>query len=124
MKKQRDEAKRELNNTQLTLREALDELKVTAKCKTAAEKKVSSLQNSNRSRLADYNSLAERLDELEENLQISEILSSVKELSIITDATAIIFDDESMSFAFQTKCNGKQYSPAIRKLYYSLLSSH
>uniref|UniRef100_A0A1X7T4W7 Uncharacterized protein n=1 Tax=Amphimedon queenslandica TaxID=400682 RepID=A0A1X7T4W7_AMPQE len=36
IKKQRDEAKRELNNAQLTLREALDELKVTVKCKTAA----------------------------------------------------------------------------------------
>ncbi|XP_019864443.1 PREDICTED: uncharacterized protein LOC109593780 [Amphimedon queenslandica] len=57
MKKQCDEAKRELNITQLTLREALDELKVTAKCKIAAEKKVSSLQSSNRSRLADYNLL-------------------------------------------------------------------
>ena len=70
-----------------TLKEALDELKdelkVTAKSKIAAEKKVSSLLKSNSIRLADYNSLAERLDELEENLP-SEILL-FKELSIIAD---------------------------------------
>uniref|UniRef100_A0A1X7VKN8 Uncharacterized protein n=1 Tax=Amphimedon queenslandica TaxID=400682 RepID=A0A1X7VKN8_AMPQE len=44
MKKQRDEAKRELNNTQLTVREALDELKITTTLILATQKQISSVE--------------------------------------------------------------------------------
>ena len=50
-----------------------------------------------------------------------ELASVQKELSMITDATAIFYDIKAMCFSFETKHNGKQYSPAIRKLYYALL---
>ena len=94
VKRQRDEAKRELSSTQVTRKEALDEVKIVTKKIRTAEKKVLSLQRLNDCTLADFNYLAEKFEEVEEqNLEMSEILTSVQnELATITDASSIAFD--------------------------------
>uniref|UniRef100_A0A1X7VRB2 Uncharacterized protein n=1 Tax=Amphimedon queenslandica TaxID=400682 RepID=A0A1X7VRB2_AMPQE len=124
VKRQRDEAEKKLSSTQVTLKEALDEVKRTAKCARVAEKKVLALQKLNECRLADFNCLTEKFEEVEkQNFKTSEILTSVQnELATVTDATSITFDESTVSFTFETKCHGKQYSQTIQKLYYSLLS--
>ena len=124
VKRQRDEAEKKLSSTQVTLKEALDEVKRTTKCARIAEKKVISLQRLNDCRLTDFSYLTEKLEEVEkQNCEMSEILTLVQnELATVTDGTSITYDESTMSFTFETKCNGKQYSPTIRKLYYSLLS--
>ena len=77
MKKQRDEAKRELNNTQLTLREALDELKITTTLILATQKQVSSVEQWFESSVSDYNKKF-----MEQSVAFSAVLSSLeKEIS-------------------------------------------
>ena len=92
-----------MSSTQVTLKEALDEVKIVTKKIRTAEKKVLSLQRLNDCTLADFNYLAEKFEEVEEqNLEMSEILTSVQnELATITNASSIAFD-ESM-FTFETK---------------------
>ena len=58
----------------------------------------------------------------EENEELSQALTFVqKELLTITEASTI-FTDENGSFCFETKSGRKQYLPAVRRLYYSLLA--
>uniref|UniRef100_A0A1X7VWG0 Uncharacterized protein n=1 Tax=Amphimedon queenslandica TaxID=400682 RepID=A0A1X7VWG0_AMPQE len=118
VKRQRDEAEKKLSSTQVTLKEALDEVKRTAKCARVAEKKVLALQKLNECRLADLNCLIEKFEEVEkQNFEMSEILTLVQnKLATVTDATSITFNESTMSFTLETKCNGKQYSRTIRKL--------
>ena len=90
-------------------------LRVKKQC-IRAEKEASSLEKACESAHSDCVIL-------EENLKLSKALASVqKELSAIKDATTINFDCKEMNFSFETKSDGIKYSPAVRKLYYSLLA--
>ena len=82
-------------------------MKIVMKQFNTTQRKVSSLYRSCQSTLVDYSTLAERVDDIEEeNLQLSRALVSVqKELSMITDATVIFFDEKAMCFSFETKYN-------------------
>ena len=84
---------RELSSTQVTLKEALEVKKVTKKIRIA-EKKVLSLQRLNDCTLVDFNYLAKKFQEVEEqNLEMSENLTSVQnELATITNASSIAFN--------------------------------
>ena len=75
------------------------------------------------SNVQDYHKLEAGFEELEEaNLVLSGTLAAVeKELSVLSSASSITADAENMSFCFTTKSGERIYSPAIRKLYYSLL---
>ena len=75
VKRQRDEAEKKLSSTQVTLKEALDEVKRTTKCARIAEKK----EMLNDCRLTDFNCLTEKLEEVEkQNCEMSEILTLVQ----------------------------------------------
>lgn len=67
-------------------------------------------------------------NELEECTdQISELsvsFSSVeRELDTLVDVTTVAVDEKTMTFTFQTTTGGFKYSPAIQKLYYTLLAN-
>ena len=114
---------RELNHTQVAFMDTTRELKaVTAQFK-ATQKQVFSVDKLYKSAITNCNSLEEVVDIVEEeNFDVSQDLASVeKNLSTITDGSAIIVD-ENGTFCFKTKFGHKQYLPAIRKLYYSLLA--
>lgn len=54
---------------------------------------------------------------------LSDTFAAVEdELSILSGATSITIDTSKMLFCFTSKSGERIYSPAIRKLYYSLLS--
>ena len=59
----------------------------------------------------------------EENYQLSSALQCLQqELSTIADGSSITIDALSKEVSFQTKLGKKVYSPAIRKLYYTMLT--
>lgn len=60
-------------------------------------------------------------DIVEENASLSEALTPIqRELSALSNAASITIDTTKMSFT--TKTGDNMYSPAIRKLYYTLLA--
>ena len=71
---------------------------------------------------SEYGLLEEEFVQLqEENLEISTAVTALeRELASVFDDNNIPVNDV-MDFTFQTK-SGRRYSPAIRKLYYDLLS--
>ena len=44
------------------------------------------------------------------------------ELALVDDVSVIILHEEEDNFVLQTKSGGRKYSPAVRKLYYTLLA--
>ena len=58
-----------------------------------------------------------------ENVELTSVIASVQsELALLDDVSIIIFNEDEDNFTFQTKSGGRAYSPAIRKLYYTLLA--
>lgn len=61
-------------------------------------------------------------DIVEENASLSEALTSIqRELSALSNAASITIDT-TKNVCFTTKTGDRMYSPAIRKLYYTLLA--
>ena len=123
MKIENAEMKKQLQSTEYALKDVTSEMKVMKRQCDQAKRDIISLQRLCESAQYDSASFEEAVeDTLEENLELSKALVSVrKELSTIKDATSIIVDLKKMNFSFETK-DGKRYSPTIRKLYYTLLA--
>ena len=124
LKRENAETIKELQCTKHALRDVTNEMKVIKKQCIRAEKEASSFEKACKSAHSDCVILEELVeDTLEENLKLSKALASVQiEPSDIKDATTIKFDCKEMNFSFETKSDGIKYSPAVRKLYYSLLA--
>jgi len=123
LKKQMAKAKKELIKTKSELKQARNALEDTTNKLHFTEVQHSAKYQSV---LNENLKFAEELDEYLYCANISDELSSTcKELSEIKEACtdAVTIDDGSVSnFSFKTRI-GKKYSPAIRKLYYCLLSN-
>ena len=72
VKRQRDEAEKKLSSTQVTLKEALDEVKLGMTLILATQNQVSSLQHWFESTVSDYNKI------LEKNAALSTVLASLQ----------------------------------------------
>ena len=124
LRRERDAASQQLSHTEKLLKETVKEVKMVTKRFDAAKKQLGTCKNSYEAAVNELASLNEAyLDMEEENEELSQSLASVqKELLTITEASTL-FIDKNGSFCFKTKSGRKQYSPAVRKLYYSLLAS-
>ena len=122
MKLQLEDTKKELDHTQKTLGDVINEMK--SKNSQMLHRKTCELEEFSRHTTTDTLSLVEEIETIkEENIELSNTLASVqKELStFITDAVSITVDPES-NFIIETRNGGKQYSEGIRRLYYTLLA--
>ena len=120
LRRERDAAKQQLNDTEQVLKETVREVKVVTKQFDAAKKQLVSCKKSYEAAVNEIASLNEAYYDME--VELSEALASVeKELLTITEASTI-FMDKNGSFCFMTKSGRKQYLPAVRRLYYSLLA--
>ena len=72
VKRQRDEAEKKLSSTQVTLKEALDEVKLGMTLILATQNEVSSLQHWFESTVFDYNKI------LDKNAALSAVLASLQ----------------------------------------------
>ena len=122
MKLQLKDTKNELNHTQKTLGDVINEMK--SKNLQMLQRKTCELEEFSRHTTTDTLSLAEEIEAIKacaESMELSNILASVqKELStFITDAVSITIDSES-NFIIETKTVDKQYSAGIRIGYITL----
>lgn len=59
-----------------------------------------------------------------QNTELSSAFSSAeRELTALYDAKTVKIDEKTMMFTFQTTTGAMKYSPAVRKLYYTLLAN-
>jgi hypothetical protein len=123
IKEESEKTKNELLHTHQALRDIRNELHVLKRQRDFAERKADKFKRAHDAALDDFVTLEEStLAVEEENHQLSSALHCVQqELSIIADGSPVIIDASSMEVSFQTKVGKKMYSPAIRKLYYSML---
>jgi len=122
MKVQLEDTKKELDSTQHTLGNALNELKHNNL--KMHQKNACKMEEFCEHTIADSLSLDEEIAVIKaENMELSKTLSSIqKELfTFITDAVSIAVDSDS-NFIIEKKTGGWQYSTGIRKLYYTLLA--
>ena len=122
MKLQLEDTKKELDSTQHTLENAINEVKRNNL--KMRQKNACKMEEFCEHTIADSLSLDEEIAVIKaENVELSKTLSSIqKELStFITDAVSIAVDSDS-NFIIETKTGGRQYSTGIRKLYYTLLA--
>ena len=124
MKQDNKRMKKELDQVKCALRDVTNSQRTAEKQRDVLQKQASRLKERYASKVQDYHKLEAVFEELEEaDLVLSSTLAAVeKELSVLSSATSITVDAKNMSFCFTTKSGERIYSPAIRKLYYSLLS--
>ena len=71
---------------------------------------------------SEYFTLKEASEKVQhDNLELSGVIASVQSELSLLDVSVVILEEEE-NFVFQAKSGGRKYSPAIRKLYYTLLS--
>lgn len=113
LRDQLKQSRDKLHSTQCALRDVTNEKLMLIKQTNRAEKKAVRLQAIQHSLENDIFHL------IDENSDLSIALSAVEsELATDKYSTSTNCDED---FSFQTKC-GRKYSPAIRKLYYTLLT--
>ena len=112
MKTDNKRLKKELAQVKCALRDVTNSQSTAEKQRDVLQKQASRLKECYTSKVQDYHKLEAVFEELED----------ANELSVLSSATSITVDAENMSFCFKTKSGERIYSPAIRKLYYSLLS--
>ena len=110
LKKQLNESRKELRSTQSTLKEAINKAHVFKTQHDSAQNKVTYYKGV-------QNVLLEDLAEIEEEYSLSEEMAALELESTASKLTECPQED----FTIETKC-GMRYSPAIRKLYYTLLA--
>ena len=117
LKRKFEESRKQLRSAQQALRDVTNEKLLLQKQRNTAEKKAEKFKKLR----SEYGLLEELMHLQEENLEISTAVAALEtELASVSDDKTTIVDDIA-DFTFQTK-SGRRYSPAIRKLYYSLLS--
>ena len=120
LKRQFEVSRKQLHSAQQALRDVTNEKLMFKKQRDVAERKAEMFQELR----SEYALLEEEFAQLqEENVDFSTAISTLEsELASLSDATTdtVSEKDTNGDFSFQTK-SGRRYSPAIRKLYYSLL---
>ena len=116
LKKKFEASRRQLQAARQALRDVTDEKLKLQQQRDAAEKKATLFHKLK----SEYALLEEDLIQLqEENVEFSTAVAALEtELASVSDHTTT--SSSNTDFTFQTK-SGRRYSPAIRKLYYSLL---
>lgn len=116
--------KKELDQMKRALRDITDSKHTAERQRDVLQKQAGRLKERYTSKLCDYNQLEAVFEEVEEtNFMMSDTLAAVEdELSVLLGATSITIDTSKMLFCFTSKSGERTYSPAIRKLYYSMLS--
>ena len=124
MKEESEKTKRELSCTRQALRDIQNEVKVLNRQHNIDEKKVDKLKRAHDAAVNDFEILEESaVATEEEKYQLSSALQCLQQdLSTIADGSSITIDALSKEVSFQTKLGKKVYSPAIRKLYYTMLT--
>ena len=112
LKQQLEESRKQLHSAQDALRDVTNNKLRLKKQRDIAERKASKLRDQN---LSLEQEVAQLIDE---NTDLSVAISEVE--SELIGADACILGDRE--YTIQTK-HGRRYSPAIRKLYYTLLSN-
>ena len=117
IRKELDIAKDELSCTRRALKDKTNEVCDMVKKRNAAQKESSDVQS-------DCKKLKEVAEKVRsKNLELAALIASVQsELTVLSDATMIILDENEEKFTIQTKSGGNTYSHAVRKLYYTLLA--
>lgn len=107
-----DGTKKQLGYVSQALKDVTNDMKIVKGKQEIAQRKAVKLQKVSESALSDCLALEENLCKLEvENSELSQALSFVQK------------QRELSTFSFETKSDGKMYSPAIRTLYYTFILS-
>ena len=116
LKQQLQTSRKQLHSAQCALRDVSDERLKLKKQRDMAARKAAKFQGLR-------SSLEEEIAQLqEENFDLSMAISAVEgELTSISDDDTDTCTGGNEDFSIQTKC-GRRYSPAIRKLYYTLFA--
>lgn len=110
-------AKSEICSTRLALKDLSNKLHDTKKHRNTALRESKVLH----SECLTLKGISEKVQH--ENVELTSVIASVQnELALLDDVSIIIFNEDEDNFTFQTKSGGRTYSPAIRKLYYTLLA--
>ena len=116
LKQQLEVSRKQLQSSRCALRDVTNEKLALRKQRDTAERKAVKFQEF-------HSSLEEDIARMQEdNIDLSMAISALKtELASISSDTSTCTGSD-VDFSIQTKC-GRRYSPAIRKLYYTLLAN-
>ena len=112
-------ARREIDRTKCALADVTNTLHATQKQCDSVRKKVSECGIKLEVTVADYVHFEE-----EKNKELSELVGTLQgEIATLSSSKVSLLGKVENNFYFQTRNGGKVYSPAIRELYYSLLTN-
>jgi len=116
--------KKDLEATKHTLEDITNTLRLTEKQQKSYKSKAMACEKQYEACHSDFLLLEGTLEDTTEQISNqSEVIASIRtELELIKDAESVEVDSTTLSFSFHTKTGTTMYSPAIRKLYYTLLT--
>ena len=117
LKQQLEASRQELQVARCSLRDVTNEKRILDKKKETSQKKFEKSKKVQFSLIQEITSL--HLENVDLSMALSDLESDLCEVNSSIDSYNA---DTHENFTFQTK-NGRQYSPAIRKLYYTLLAN-
>ena len=125
MKQELDKTKQELNSTKQALNDITNELAASKKQHHYSTQQVLKWKRSYESIKSDCILMENEIEQYaNQNTELSSAFSSAeRELTALYDAKTVKIDEKTMMFTFQTTTGAMKYSPAVRKLYYTLLAN-
>ena len=125
MKQELEKTKKELNSTRRALNDITNELAVSKEQHHHSTQQVLKWKRSYESIKSDGILMENELEQYaNQNAELFSAFSSAeRELATLFDAKTLKIDEKTMMFTFQTTTGATKYSPAVRKLYYTLLAN-
>ena len=125
MKQKLEKTKQDLSSTRHALRDITNELAVSKKQHHYSTQQVLQWKRLYESTKSDYVLMENELEQYaNQNAELYSAFSSAeRELTTLFDAETVKVDEKTMTFTFQTTVGATKYSPAVRKLYYTLLAN-
>ena len=124
IKQELQKTQEELKSTKHALKDMSNELTTTKQQQHHSNQQVKKWKEAYESIKSDYMLMENELEECTDQIsELSASFSSVeRELDTLVDVTAVTVDEKTMTFTFQTTTGAFKYSPAVRKIYYTLLA--
>ena len=125
IKQELEKTRQELKSTKHALSNITNELATAKKQQHHSNQQVQKWKQAYESMKSDCILMENELEECTDQIsKLSPAFSSVeREPNTLVDVTTITVDEKNMTFISQTTTGAFKYSPAVRKLYYSLLAN-
>ena len=125
IKQELEKTRQELKSTKHALSNITNELATAKKQQHHCNQQVQKWKQAYESMKSDCILMEDEFEECTDQIsKLSPAFSSVeREPNNLVDVTTVTVDEKTMTFISQTTTDASKYSPAVRKLYYSLLAN-